>query len=70
MALFTAVAFYNRSSQTSISEESSHSDKTPGRGQHLGRDNIKPKYLCLLCGSQVSDLACKTCGSRMKKPVF
>jgi hypothetical protein len=30
----------------------------------------KLKYVCLACGAEVKSVACKSCGSRMKKPVF
>ena len=70
MALFTAVAFYNRSSQLGTPEKFGYDDKIMGRRQRVHKKDMKLKYLCLVCGSEVLDITCKTCGSRMKKPVF
>jgi hypothetical protein len=32
--------------------------------------NTKPIYICLACGSNVSERSCGKCGSHMKKVVF
>jgi hypothetical protein len=32
--------------------------------------NTKPIYICLACGSNVSERSCRKCGSQMKKVVF
>jgi hypothetical protein len=32
--------------------------------------NTKPIYVCLACGSNVSERTCHKCGSHMKKVVF
>ena len=32
--------------------------------------NTKPIYICLACGSNVSERSCRKCGSHMKKVVF
>ena len=32
--------------------------------------NTKPIYVCLACGSNVSERTCRKCGSHMKKVVF
>jgi hypothetical protein len=32
--------------------------------------NTKPIYICLACGSDVSERSCRKCGSHMKKVVF
>ena len=70
MALFTAEAFYNRSSQLRTPEKYGYNNKIIGRGQRVHKKDMKLKFLCLVCGSEVFDVTCKTCGSRMKKPVF
>lgn len=35
-----------------------------------GKSNIKMNYICLICGSKVTERTCKKCGSNMKKPTF
>jgi hypothetical protein len=70
MALFTAVAFYNKSRQLRTQEKFEYNNKIIGRGQRVHKKDMKLKFLCLVCGSEVFDVTCKTCGSRMKKPVF
>ncbi len=35
-----------------------------------GGFNTKPIYICLACGSNVSERSCRKCGSQMKKVVF
>ena len=32
--------------------------------------NTKPIYICLACGSNVSERSCRKCGSHLKKVVF
>ena len=38
--------------------------------QRLNKEEIKVKYVCLLCGQRVEGLNCKKCGSLLKKVTF
>jgi hypothetical protein len=72
MIILIAVALYIRKKRLKALRKSGFWDETIGLGgaQSFGEEYIKLKYLCLVCGSEVSDRTCETCGSHMKKPVF
>jgi hypothetical protein len=71
--LLAVSAFYIRTKQNKALrkfgfDNERPSDHNPEFGR--GKSNIKLKYLCLICGSKVTERTCKKCGSNMKKPMF
>lgn len=71
--LFIAIVFYIRRQQLKALGKFGSDEETTWRGAEpqVGRaKGLKLKYLCLVCGGEVSGRTCKTCGSHMKKPVL
>lgn len=71
--LFIAIVFYIRRQQLKALGKFGPDEETTWRGVEplVGRARgLKLKYLCLVCGGEVSGRTCKICGSHMKKPVL
>jgi hypothetical protein len=72
--LFIAIVFYIRRQRLKALGKFGSGEETTWRGtepQIGGRaKGLKLKYLCLVCGLEVSSRTCKSCGSQMKKPVL
>jgi hypothetical protein len=71
--LFISIVFYTRGQRLKALGKFGSDEETTWRGTEpqIGRaKSLKLKYLCLVFGLEVYNRTCKTCGSRMKKPVL
>jgi hypothetical protein len=71
VAVFIAVILYINKRQTKVSSLGfNDSDKSSNEISYPNYSGCKLTYVCLSCGTKVSDRTCRRCGSHMKKVVF
>jgi hypothetical protein len=65
IAVLLAIIFFIRRKQPNTLRMFGFSNKST-----YSNHEIKLKYSCLSCGTEVKGLECDKCGSKMKKPLF
>jgi|ERR671934_687445 hypothetical protein len=68
ITILIGIIFYIRRTQIKALRSFGFSDERVG-GEYTNTD-IKLKYICLSCSSEVNGSKCGKCGSKMKKPLF
>jgi hypothetical protein len=66
IGLFIGVILYIQRKGFNVERGGSYGSSSSGSAGF----NTKPIYICLACGSNVSERSCRKCGSHMKKVVF
>jgi hypothetical protein len=70
-AIFLAILLYIRKRQLNALGSFESSDKTVVAGtRYSSNQEMKLRYGCISCSSEVKGSECTNCGSKMKKPLF
>jgi hypothetical protein len=71
VAVFIAVILYIDKRQTKVSSLGFRdSDKSSDERSYPNYNGSKLMYVCLSCGTKVSDRMCRRCGSHMKSGIL